>query len=95
MKIVIDDHEKLTQRFLSGELVEQLRQFGVLSQEQAEAVGLALADIAEEIAGIYGKILPRLERATTPDEFRDALIELVLAIRHIDYHIHDGKLTEL
>lgn len=95
MSVIIDDHEQLTQRFLSGELVEQLLRFGVLSQEEAEAVGLALADIAGEIVTIYQKILPRLEHATTPDEFRDALIDLVLAFRHVDYHVHDGKLTEL
>ncbi len=94
MSVSMDDHERLRQRFLTGELVEQLQRFAVLSQEEAEALGLALADIAEEVATIYRDILPRLEQAPTADAFRDALVDLALALRHIDYHLHDTRVLD-
>jgi hypothetical protein len=94
MNTIVDNDKHLRQRFLSGALVEQLQQFGVLDHDQAEALGLALADIAEEIAVIYRDIVPRLERATTPEAFQDALVDLIDAFRHVDYHIHDATRLE-
>lgn len=77
----------LREQFLSGALVHALTQHGVPEPARAEA--LALADLAESAAEIYATLLPRLLAAPAP-EAHEALVDLLLALRHIDYHLHDA-----
>jgi len=47
---------------------------------------------------VYSQLVPRLLKALKAeqrDEVLNALWDLREAFRHVDYHIHDAKLTEL
>ncbi len=89
------DHAYLQASFLRGELVAFLGKGELLDPARAEAVAHALVDIAEALSEIYGEIVPRLLEAHDLEAFRDALLDLSEAFRHIDYHIHDAGLTDL
>lgn len=47
------------------------------------------------LSEIYGEIVPRLLKAHDLEAFRDALLDLSQAFRHIDYNIHDTGRTDL
>ncbi|MBX5445349.1 hypothetical protein [Sphaerobacter sp.] len=81
-----------------GWLVDRLERTDVLSHSEADALALALADIAESMETVYSQLVPRLLKALKAeqrDEVLNALWDLREAFRHVDYHIHDAKLTEL
>lgn len=82
----------------NGWLVDRLEQSDVLSHSEADALALALADIAESVDTVYSQLVPRLLEALERKERDDilhVLWDLREAFRHVDYHIHDAKLTEL
>ncbi len=95
MRVTAHDYERLRESFIRGELVAFLRKGELLDPARAEAVAHALVDIAEALFEIYGEIAPHLLEAHNLEAFRDALLDLSEAFRHIDYHIHDAGLTDL
>ncbi len=82
--LLTESPERLTKRFLGGEPVERLQRFALLPPAEAETVAHALADMAEEVDRIDRAIVPRSERAATPDDFHDALVDLMAAFAHLD-----------
>ena len=67
------------------------------SPERADSIVHALADITESSSKIYQTLLPALidSRNASSDDFKDRLWDIREEFRHIQYHIEDGKLTEL
>ena len=78
-------------------LLALIRSHSLLTDERAEAVAHALADIADSLERVYGDLLPKiLQDAEAPrDLVQDRLWEIREEFRHIDYHIRDGELTDL
>lgn len=66
-------------------------------RERADAVVHALVDIAESMERIYTKLLPDLmDGFDQPgDVFKEKLWDIREEFRHVEYHLNDGKLTEL
>lgn len=66
-------------------------------RERADAIVHALVDIGESIGKIYGALLPDLMAALDQPNavFEDKLWDIREEFRHVEYHLHDGKLTEL
>jgi hypothetical protein len=59
--------------------------------EPAEAtLAHALADIDEECRAFVNAYLPRVMRATDPDELDEALADLREGLRHLVYHLNDS-----
>ncbi len=79
------------------QLKELLRSRGVLLEAEAEAVAYALLDIAGSTRRVYLDIIPAiLDEPNAPlDQLKDRIWNIREEFRHIVYHIHDGKLTEL
>ncbi len=69
----------------------------IASQEDAAAVVYALVEIAESVEMVYGKLLPKIlnESNAGQTSIKEQIWDLREEFRHIDYHIHDGRLTEL
>jgi hypothetical protein len=69
----------------------------MISSEEADAVIHALIDIAVSIEKVYFDVVPKLlsEPNATIEILKDRLWDLREEFRHIDYHIHDSKLTEI
>ena len=83
---------------MSGQLVRELVKNELLNHDAADAVALALNDVAESMDKVYGQFLPRLLESLSEnnrDDAQDALWDIREEFRHIDYHVHDAKLTEL
>jgi hypothetical protein len=81
----------------SDQLLGLLQHRQIMSNEAADAVVHALVDIAESIQKIYAEAIPEILLAADADidVLKDRLWELREEFRHIDYHIHDAKLTDL
>jgi hypothetical protein len=68
-----------------------------LERERADAIVHALVDIGESMERIYGALLPELMVALHQPSavFKDKLWDIREEFRHVEYHLHDAKLTEL
>jgi hypothetical protein len=68
-----------------------------MASEESDGLVHALIDIAVSIEKVYFDVIPKLlsEPNATTEIFKDRLWDLREEFRHIDYHIHDSKLTEL
>lgn len=78
-------------------LLNLLRSHQVVPDEEADAIVHALTDIGVSIEKVYFDIIPRIlsNPEISIDDLRDRLWDLREEFRHIDYHIHDSKLTDL
>jgi hypothetical protein len=80
----------------SEELLAGLERQG-LDRKEAEAVVHALVDVAESMEKIYRTLLPELMGVLDQPSavFKDKLWDIREEFRHVEYHLRDGKLTEL
>ena len=78
-------------------LIRSLQSRRLFSQEESEAIVHALIDIAESVEKIYLGMIPSLlsDSISTDAVFKDKLWDIREEFRHIEYHVKDGKLTEL
>ena len=68
-----------------------------LPDRDHEAIVHALTDIAASVEKVYGELLPKLlnEPDMATEALQDTLWDMREEFRHIQYHIDDGKLTDL
>ena len=78
-------------------LLDLLTSKNVHSKEEAEAIVHALVDIAESVEDVYCNLIPKVlsEPEASVNLVKERLWDIREEFRHIDYHVHDGKLTEL
>jgi hypothetical protein len=77
------------------ELNEILVSHKILNPDEAEALVYGLSEIAESIDTVYLKIVPQILSEKNHDDLQEKVWDLREEFRHIQYHINDGKLTEL
>ena len=78
-------------------LLDLLISKNVTSREEAEAIVHALVDIAESAENVYCNLIPKVmsEPDASVDLIKERLWDIREEFRHIDYHVHDSRLTEL
>jgi len=83
----------------ANELGDLLVARGVSSEEEAGTLALAFMDIYESVQKLYGSgaLIPQLlsNQEASSERMEDLLWDIRNEFRHIDYHIHDAKLTDL
>ncbi len=81
----------------ANELGNPLVSRGVLSDEEAGTLALALLHISESVEKLYFSLVPHLlsEQEASPERMKEVLWDIREEFRHIDYHIHDAELTVL
>jgi len=81
----------------ANELFELLTAQRVASEDEAGATVHALVDIAESMDRIYRELIPKIMNGSDeePRKLQDILWEIRDEFRHVDYHIHDARLTDL
>ena len=65
-----------------------------MQEEEASAFTHALLDIRESTIEIYDDYIPKLinQLKSGNGDIEDTIIDIRVACRHIDYHLHDAKL---
>jgi len=78
-------------------LLHLLKSKKLMRDDEADAVVHALCDIAESIERVYSELVPALLASRDADAqlLKERLWDLREEFRHVDYHLHDGRLTEL
>lgn len=92
-----DDAMREFQATAHRDLLRLVKSRRLLSEIEAEAAVYALVEIAESIEKVYCRLIPDiLSHSDAPgDALKEKLWDVREEFRHIDYHIHDGRLTEL
>ncbi len=68
-----------------------------MHEEEAETLAHALLDISESIEKLYCSPVPQLlsEQEARSEHIEEVLWDIRAEFRHIDYHIHDARFTDL
>jgi hypothetical protein len=81
----------------ANELARVLSTRRILSDDRAGTVAHGLLDIAESITRVYSELVPKILDEPDAEEelLKEHLWDIREEFRHVDYHIHDGELTDL